>query len=108
MLGYRIAVASKDGKVVTDHFGHCSRFSVIKVEDGQYHFVGFREVTPPCSGGQHTWEGITAVLEELKDCHYIIVNQIGGGALRILEEQQFRVIVHKGFIKDALDYINLT
>ncbi len=55
MLGYRIAVASKDGKVVTDHFGHCRKFSVIEVEDGQYHFIGFREVIPPCGGGEQDW-----------------------------------------------------
>jgi len=105
-LSYRIAVASKDGKVVTDHFGHCSNFSIIEADKGKYHYIGSREVIPPCNGGGHAIEGIYAVLEQLRDCSYIIVNQIGGGAFRILTENQFKVIVHKGFVKDALDDIN--
>ena len=107
-MNTRIAVASKDGKVVTDHFGHCSKFSIIDTEEGAFHFRGFREVTPPCNGGEHTWEAIDAVLEKLTDCSYIIVNQIGGGALRILEEKKFKVIVYRGFVRDALNDINLT
>lgn len=104
-MSYRIAVASKDGKVITDHFGHCRKFGIIEADDGEYHYIGYRVVTPPCNGGEHTIEGIYAVLEQLKDCTYIIVNQIGGGAFHILTENHFKVVIHKGFIKDALDNI---
>lgn len=107
-MSIRIAVASKDGKVVTDHFGHCSSFSILEAEHGIFHFIGYREVVPPCSGGEHTREAIDAVLEKLADCSYIVVNRIGGGAIRILEERQFKVIVHKGYVRDALEDINLT
>lgn len=102
ILGYRIAVASKDGKVVTDHFGHCSRFIIIEAENENYRFIEQRTVIPPCLGGIHTINGIEEVLTALKDCMYILVNQIGEGAESIALDHNFKVIAYKGYITDAL------
>jgi predicted Fe-Mo cluster-binding NifX family protein len=106
-MNYRIAIASKDGKVVTDHFGHCSRFIIVEVDISKYRFIEQREVNPPCSGGVHTINGIKEVLEILRDCRYILVNQIGGGAEQIINANGFEVVSYKGYVTDALDQIIL-
>ncbi len=106
-MNYRIAIASKDGKVVTDHFGHCGRFIIVEAERNSYRFIEQREVNPPCSGGVHTINGIEEVLEILKDCEYILVNQIGGGAQHILKKNNFQVIIYRGYVKEALEQILL-
>lgn len=106
-MNYRIAIASKDGKVVTDHFGHCKRFIIVEVDKSEYRFIEQREVNPPCNGGVHTINGIEEVLDRLKDCNYILVNQIGGGAEQIIKANQFEVVTYKGYVTDALEQIIL-
>jgi nitrogen fixation protein NifX len=106
-LNYRIAVASKDGKVVTDHFGHCARFIIVEADNNSYKFIEQREVIPPCNGGVHTIKGIEEVIETLKDCEYILVNQVGGGAEHILKDNKFKVIVYRGYVQEALEQILL-
>ncbi len=104
-MGYRIAVASRDGKVVTDHFGHCGKFIIIEADNENYRFIEQRIVTPPCREGTHTKSGIEEVLTTIEDCMYILVNQIGEGAERIALKNKFIVITYKGYITDALDQI---
>jgi nitrogen fixation protein NifX len=102
LMKYRIAIATKDGKVVTDHFGHCKRYSIVEVENGEYHFMEYRDVKAPCDGGEHTTQAIDEVIKRIKDCRYAVVNQIGGGALQILTENQIKIYEYKGYVKDAL------
>lgn len=101
----RIAVATKDGKVVTDHFGHCERYTIVEVNLDGYQYLEQRGVTPPCIGGDHSTEAIVEVIEKLSDCKAILVNQIGGGALRIVEKYHIAVYEYTGFVKDGLEKI---
>lgn len=102
-MAKRIAIATKDGKVVTDHFGHCRNYSIVEIKKDDFFFVGNREVIPPCNGREHTMEAILEVIECIKDCNIVIVNQIGGGAKKILDDNQIHVYEYKGYIKDALN-----
>lgn len=101
----RIAVATKDGKVVYEHFGHCSRYSIIEIENDSYRFIDFREVEPPCNGGEHTLEALIQTAKRLADCSYVIVGQIGMGAQQILTENNLTTYVFKGYVEDALSNI---
>jgi len=101
-MSYRIAIATKDGKVVTDHFGHCERFSIVEVKETEYSFLEFREVTPACDGGAHTVESMSAAVTALKDCSYILVYQIGWGAVLFLEEFSIKPITFSGFVEDGI------
>lgn len=104
-MKYRIAIASKDGKVVTDHFGHCSKYLIVEVDRGEYEFLELKEVIPPCNGGSHTLEGIENVLKQLKDCKYVLVSQIGGGAEKILKDNNVSVFVYRGYIREGIKKI---
>ena len=101
---YRIAVASRDGKAVTDHFGSCRRFLLIDVDSaaGTYAFAGFRPVTPPCAYGEHTAGGMKEAAEALSDCRIVRVGKIGPPAETALRRRGVDVLEYHGLIEDAL------
>lgn len=100
-----IAIATKDGKVIQEHFGRCNRYCIVEIDNGEYRFTGFREVEPPCNGGEHTVEALVEAARILEDCSYVIVGQIGMGAQQILSEHQISAYVYKGFVEDAISII---
>ncbi len=101
----RVAIATKDGWVIYEHFGHCSRYSIVEIENDSYRFVEFRDVEPPCHGGDHTMEALLQAARRLKDCTYVVVGQIGMGAQQILTEKNLITYVFNGSVEDALSNI---
>lgn len=80
-MEYKIGIASTDGKVVNQHFGHTKEFLIVKVDEkGENHFLEKRKVTPPCDGGEHSEKRLAKVGEVISDCKYILCSQIGPGA----------------------------
>ncbi len=78
---YKIAVASSDGIVVNQHFGHADRFLIYKVtSDGSYSFLEIRNVEPVCSSGNHNDRKLMENLHKIQDCKYLLVSKIGIGA----------------------------
>ncbi len=104
-MKYKVAIATKDGKVIYEHFGHCGRYCIVEVEGKHYRFTGFREVEPPCQGGEHTEAALEKAAELLQDCRCIIVGQIGMGAQQVLEEHRILAYVFKGLVEEALSNI---
>lgn len=57
-MKYRIAIASKDGIAVNEHFGKAKVFHIAEA-DSEYlniEYLEKRKVTPVCSGGEHNDE----------------------------------------------------
>ena len=85
-MAYKIALASTDGKVVDQHFGHSSHFLIAEITENEYRCVELRAVPPCCRGsGKHETAAFDAVLELLQDVHAIIVGRIGQFASNYLE-----------------------
>lgn len=101
----RVAIATKDGIVVTEHFGHCSKYNIYNIDWNSYELVEQRWVTPPCYMGSHSREGIIKVVEILKDCNKVIVNQIGPGAAGLVNDYGLNVITHKGYVLEILEQL---
>lgn len=103
-MKFRIAVASKDGKVITQHFGHCRQFLIADVdsESGEIAFEDFREVVPPCEPGGHSDAGFLAVAERLKDCRFVLVSRAGTPAKNFLAERNITLLTIPGPITDAV------
>ncbi|MHB9292270.1 dinitrogenase iron-molybdenum cofactor biosynthesis protein [Hollandina sp. SP2] len=77
-MSWRIAVASIDGVLITEHFGRSRWFYIIDVQrDGTGVLVERRSVPPLCEGGNHTVTGMEARIESLKDCVAVLVAKIG-------------------------------
>lgn len=117
IMSYKIAIASKDGKVVSEHFGHSRRFCIVVIDQVSWEVIEVREVEPPCTGEgctffegssiSHTEEAIAKVAKTLWDCKYVIVSQIGYGAERILNDNRIEVRLHKGLINEYLNHLTV-
>lgn len=78
---YKIAVASSDGIVVNQHFGHAEQFLIYGVTgDGSFSFIETRTVEPVCNCGNHDDRHLTGNLLKIRDCKYLLVSKIGTGA----------------------------
>jgi predicted Fe-Mo cluster-binding NifX family protein len=85
-MPWRVAIASIDGILITEHFGRSRFFYVVDVaRDGSAVPVERREVDPACNTGGHTDPGMDAVIATLKDCAAVLVAQIGPGAQQKLQ-----------------------
>jgi len=50
-MSIKVAVASNDGKVINQHFGHAQEFLIFDLnDDGTFEFVETRENVPTCNG----------------------------------------------------------
>lgn len=101
---WRVAVASLDGKVINEHFGRAKVFYIFDINrDGTWRFYEERKVTPLCSSGEHTDEGLLESINALRDCTAVLVACIGMVARRALEINHIGVFEQPDTIEDALN-----
>jgi len=75
----RIAVATKEGMAVSEHFGHAKKFSIYDVGQDSCQLVEQREVSHYCLGGTSDRSAMPGILEAIKDCKAVFVAKIGDG-----------------------------
>ena len=76
-LSVRVAVATKGGGRVNEHFGHVTEFQVFEVSATKALFVGHRRVDQYCQGGEGDDAQLPSVVRALNDCHAVLVAKIG-------------------------------
>lgn len=101
----RIALASSDGKVINQHFGHATSFHVFDIVDNTARFVESRDVNQCCNGGSHKISAFEKVAQTLSDCRGIIVAKIGEGASAFLESRGFEVFEAPYLISAVLEKV---
>jgi predicted Fe-Mo cluster-binding NifX family protein len=85
-MSWRIAVASIDNVLITEHFGRAKWFYILDIEpDGTYATVERRLVNPLCDHGGHSEAGLLGSIEAIKDCIAVLVAVIGPSAKKRLE-----------------------
>lgn len=105
-MSYRIAVASSDGKVVNQHFGHCRQFIIFEVSDfEEWDFKETRETLPPCSFGEHSSSLLDEAIKKIYDCSVVVVSQIGYGAEQALLQSGIKTYVMPCLINEALNEV---
>lgn len=72
-----VAVATKGGGRVNEHFGHVSEFQIFEVSSTEALFVGHRRVDLYCQGGYGDDEQLPSVVRAINDCHAVLVAKIG-------------------------------
>ena len=106
-MAYRVAIATSDGKVVNQHFGHADRFHVVDLEPDKnsYHYVNTREIEHVCQGQYHNESAFDKVTEVLKDVQAILVAKIGDVASEQMESRGFTVYESPFLIEPLLEKI---
>jgi predicted Fe-Mo cluster-binding NifX family protein len=117
-MSHRIAVTTRDGKVVQEHFGHARHFHIVDLDDDGYRYLESRELRPLCPGepgashscqvepgASHSVERFGPALELLADCDAVVTAQIGPGAAAHVIAGGLRVFEGRGFVDEILQQI---
>lgn len=75
----KLAVATKEGMAVSEHFGHAKHFWVYEVEGGVCRLLEKRDVEHYCLGQHSSKTAMAGILEAVKDCRAVFVAKIGDG-----------------------------
>jgi len=100
-----IAVASKDGKEINQHFGHAERFLIYDVENGNVKLVDERKVERYCTfDPEHPLRGhlLKSIAEALAGCRAVVTSQIGEHPKGELEKLGVEPFMISGPIKLTL------
>ena len=93
-----IAVASREGFLVSAHLGEVRSLRIYGLGEHGPELLEERPAPPP-GGGMARWSELA---ETLKDCHAIAVNGVGGSPKATLEGAGLAVHVLEGLISEAL------
>ncbi|MFT8314073.1 MAG: NifB/NifX family molybdenum-iron cluster-binding protein [Clostridium sp.] len=105
-MSYKIAVASSDGKDINQHFGSAEQFFVYKVEDNNnFKFVELRKAIDFHSKHEDHVSKLKNTIKGLSGCKFVLVTQIGDGALRILRSNGIEVFDVEDSIENALNKV---
>jgi predicted Fe-Mo cluster-binding NifX family protein len=100
-----IAVASKDGKDINQHFGHAERFLIYDVENSNVKLVDERKVERYCSfDPEHPLRKhiLTGIADALAGCRAVVTAQMGDHPKSELEKLGVEPFVTSGPIKLTL------
>ena len=100
-----IAVASKDGKEIDQHFGHAERFLIYDVEGSEATLVDEKKVERYCSyDAEHPLRGnlLDNIAEALAGCRAVLCAQIGQGPQMEMERRGIDTFVVEGPIRPTL------
>ncbi len=100
-----IAVTSKTGVDVDQHFGHAEMFRIFKYRSGSPVQIAEVEVEKYCSfDPDHPFRHaqLNGIIEAIKECKVVVTAMIGELPKRELEKMGFKVISMPGPIEPAL------
>ena len=99
----RIAVATRDGINVNEHFGQAKFFRVYELSDSGYEFIELRDAVAACQHSLgHDTTRFDKIIELLSDCDALFVEKIGIGAAAYLIEKGVRVFEVSGSIEGLI------
>lgn len=103
----RLAVASKEGQAISEHFGHARRFAVYEVSPTAFRLLEEREVEHYCLGNSASQSAMAGILETIQDCQAVFVAKIGDGPrdkLRAIGVQAVAGYAWEAIEASLLDY----
>ena len=75
----RLAVASKEGLAISEHFGHAKSFWIYEVAGAECRLLERREVEHYCLGNSANQSAMSGILQTIRDCRAVFVARIGDG-----------------------------
>ncbi|MFY3742635.1 nitrogenase cofactor biosynthesis protein NifB [Anaeromyxobacter sp. Red801] len=91
----RVAVATRGGGLVNEHFGHAQELLVYDVDRGGARLVGVRRVERTCRGGAGEEEVLEGALRAIGDCRAVLVARVGSCPRERLEAAGIAPVVDR-------------
>jgi nitrogen fixation protein NifB len=104
---FRIAVASKTGRLVDQHFGHASEFKIYQGDGETFQLVERRQIEQYCLGVDECGDSgdrKDAVIGAIRDCDAVITLRIGYHASQRLQKSGILSIEHYDTIENGLNH----
>ncbi|HEY3425867.1 MAG TPA: nitrogenase cofactor biosynthesis protein NifB [Negativicutes bacterium] len=104
---YKIAVTSKYGKLVDQHFGHAAEFSIYQWDGMKFQLVENRQVDKYCSGTDECDDEEArknAIIEVIHDCDAVLTMRIGYKAQKKLLKQGIMSVEYCYTVESGLRY----
>jgi nitrogenase molybdenum-iron protein alpha/beta subunit/molybdenum cofactor biosynthesis enzyme MoaA len=101
----QIAVASKDGIVVNQHFGQVSELYVYEYCNNKVVFIEKRAIKQYCDGNEecsNNEDKITSIIETIADCDAVIAMRIGDSPKNKLIKKGIRVYTTYDKVEDCI------
>ncbi|MGI0485136.1 nitrogenase cofactor biosynthesis protein NifB [Pantanalinema rosaneae CENA516] len=87
-----VAVATKGGGIVNQHFGHAREFMIYEVDANEAKFVGHRKVENYCQGGYGKEDTLDTVIKAISDCKAVLASKVGDCPQKELKQAGLIVI----------------
>jgi len=94
-----IAVASKGGGLVNQHFGHAKEFMIYEVNAAEAKFIGHRKIADYCQGGYGEEAALDGILKTIADCKAILALKIGPCPQKAIQAAGIEVVEDYGVIE---------
>lgn len=88
----RVAVATKGGRAIDEHFGHAKSFHVYEVHGDSVTLNEVRQVSNYCLGGHSDKTAMADILQTISDCGAVFVAKIGDGPSEKLKARGIQAI----------------
>ncbi|ABA23843.1 Nitrogenase cofactor biosynthesis protein NifB [Trichormus variabilis ATCC 29413] len=72
-----VAVATKGGGLVNQHFGHAKEFMIYEVDGKSAKFVSHRKIDHYCQSGYGEEATLDNIIHAISDCQAVLVSKIG-------------------------------
>lgn len=76
---FKLAVATKEGISISEHFGHAKQFWIYEVSSDACRLTERREVEHYCKGHHGSQSAMAKILHTIRDCQAVFVAKIGDG-----------------------------
>ncbi|QJW49150.1 nitrogenase cofactor biosynthesis protein NifB [bacterium BFN5] len=104
---YKIAVTTKYGRLVDQHFGHAEEFLIYQGSKGKFKLIETRKVEKYCHGMEHCSETENMrdlTINTIKDCDAVLTMRIGFQAQKRLLKKGIMSIEFCDTIENGLNY----
>lgn len=106
-MGFKVALASRDGLTVADHFGFADIYQIYEINKDGYTLLQAREVTSPRTSGEgHGLMAFSHVVMALSDVDAVVVAKIGNDAAGFVMKSGIRVFTAAGDVGEILNSVS--
>lgn len=84
-MNVRIAVATRSGKVVDEHFGRAEAFHIVDLDEKGNRYIEKRETARLCNDFEHSEDALKKRIVLLGDCNAVLAVRAGPVVKRELE-----------------------